>query len=253
MIFNRLFIFRIKYPGWLAIAIGMFGLCTTVFANDHSVRLNDPHYSPEGFFDIHVCNWPDRKPFFLSLFSTYHYDKVRTIQVFNPDGSLLDTINKKRFKLIEKKGKPLKRVFIRHTSIPGDAQQGWYTTTVTMNDGRKVSLKDYVIIDYMDWAREPIPANNAFDVPIPDKLSWKSILGASHYKVFIKDLWQDGKTIFASKLIKKSEVKIKPGVLKPDGLYEWRVHARDSNGHVLLGDFNHGSLSPVMKFSTASD
>jgi len=236
----------------------LFLSCLTCFsvitsASDTQTRRSDPHYSPNGFFDIHICNWPDRPPFFLSLFSTYQFDKVKKIEVFNPDGSFLDTIGKQRFKLIEKKGKPVKRVFIKHTELPNNAQPGWYTTTVTMNDGNKLELKDYVIIDHIDWARETKPAANASNIRVPTQLSWKAIPGAGYYKVFIKDLWEDGKVILKSKLLKEPRLNLKPGLLQTDGWYEWRVHARDSNGHVLLGDFNHGSLSPVMKFTTRSE
>ncbi len=41
------------------------------------------------------------------------------------------------------------------------------------------------------------------------------------------------------------------GLLKPGGIYAWRVHARDVNENILLGDFNHGSLSAEIQFTTA--
>jgi hypothetical protein len=54
-------------------------------------------------------------------------------------------------------------------------------------------------------------------------------------------------------MLPKPELKLKPGLLKPGGYYSWRVHARDSNGNVLLGDFNHGSLSTPITFSLAEN
>ena len=48
----------------------------------------DPHYTPAGFFDIHVCNWPGRELFFMSLLSTPRYDEVEQVEVFFPNGSL---------------------------------------------------------------------------------------------------------------------------------------------------------------------
>lgn len=39
------------------------------------------------------------------------------------------------------------------------------------------------------------------------------------------------------------------GVLQTGGVYVWRIHARNSDGNVLPGDFNHGSLSPEMRFT----
>lgn len=40
-----------------------------------------------------------------------------------------------------------------------------------------------------------------------------------------------------------------PGVLQSGAVYVWRIHARDSDGNVLLGDFNHGPFSPEMRFT----
>jgi len=226
---------------------------TSIYAGSTEVRLSDPHYAKQGFFDVHVCNWPDRPPFFLSLFSTYQYDNVKTMEVFNPDGSRLDTISKQRFKIIQKKGKPQKRAFINHTPLPEKPQHGWYSAVVMMNDGSKVELKDYVAIDHMGWAVGTRPAKGAENIPVPKKLTWEAIPGAMYYKVFIKDMFDGGKLILQSKLLKKPVLELKPGLLETDGAYEWRVHARDSNGHVLLGDFNHGSLSPAFHFTTAGD
>jgi hypothetical protein len=36
-------------------------------------------------------------------------------------------------------------------------------------------------------------------------------------------------------------------VLQTGGVHVWRIHAQD--GNVLPGDFDHGSLSPEMRFS----
>ena len=46
-----------------------------------SPRLQDPHRNAAGFFDIHVCNWPERELFFMSLFSTPRYDEVEQVEV----------------------------------------------------------------------------------------------------------------------------------------------------------------------------
>lgn len=84
------------------------------------------------------------------------------------------------------------------------------------------------------------------------ELAWLAVPGAAHYQVFIKDLWDDGKIIHSSELVTKPRLTLPPGVIKADGSYAWLVHARDVNNHVLLGDFNHGSLSREVKFSTAA-
>ena len=36
----------------------------------------DTHHNDAGFFDIHVCNWPGRPPFFMPLFSMARFNKV---------------------------------------------------------------------------------------------------------------------------------------------------------------------------------
>ena len=41
------------------------------------------------------------------------------------------------------------------------------------------------------------------------------------------------------------------GLIRPGGWYKWRIHARDVNGNILLGDFNHGALSPWFEFAVA--
>ena len=71
----------------------------------------DPHYTDVGFFDIHVCNWPDQPAFFMSLFSTTKFDLLKEIRVFKPDGDVLVTLGLDRYNLVQKPGKPEKRVF----------------------------------------------------------------------------------------------------------------------------------------------
>jgi len=40
-------------------------------------------------------------------------------------------------------------------------------------------------------------------------------------------------------------------LIESGGLYSWRIHARDINEDIKLGDFNHGSLSPKLTFSVS--
>jgi hypothetical protein len=49
----------------------------------------DRHYNGIGFFDIHVCNWPERALFFMPLFSTPRFDEIETIEVSYPNGRRL--------------------------------------------------------------------------------------------------------------------------------------------------------------------
>ena len=47
----------------------------------------DPHYTPAGFFDIHICNWPENPRFLMALFSTARFDEIAKVAIFTPDGA----------------------------------------------------------------------------------------------------------------------------------------------------------------------
>jgi len=51
--------------------------------------------------------------------------------------------------------------------------------------------------------------------------------------------------------VTEAKLNMPPGLLRHGGRYAWVIHARDSNGGVLLGDFNHGSLNAPQTFSVA--
>lgn len=216
------------------------------------LRNNDPHYTTTGFFDIHVCNWPDRELFFMPLFSTIHYGEITDIDIQRPDGKKLTSLNLKKFKLLKRKGKPEKRVFMSQMDVPEDAMDGWYSATISLADGTQVIARDYVIVSRLPQASEMNPPDGAEQIAIPKKLTWSAI-GQSYYQVFIRDVWNDSKLVYTSRLLNKPEVTIPAGTLEADGLYSWQIHTRDVNEDILLGDFNKGSLSPIATFSTSSD
>lgn len=211
---------------------------------------SDPHYTKGGFFDIHVCNWPDRPLFFLALFSTAQFNAITKIEVFNPNGRPLGNIGLQKFRILESKNKPTKRVFITQIEVPKGAQAGWYTAKVTFKNGQQNTAKDFVVIEAMQMAKNPTPSNHSENVPVPRKLSWDPVPGAKYYQVFITDLWENKHTQ-KSKLLDKPYLILPKGLLSPGGDYSWRIHARDVNENILLGDFNHGSLSARFEFSTA--
>jgi len=213
---------------------------------------NDPHYTKVGFFDIHVCNWPDQPLFFLTLFSSYQYNDVAKVEVYAPKGQAIGELDLTKYRLIQKKGKPDKRAFISYLSIPEGAGDGWYTATVTMKNGSRYAAKDFVILHKMQRPTNIVPADGAEDIALPQKLTWDPIPGAKFYQVFIKDNWE-GVTIFESELLSKPELVLPKGKLTAGGYYSWRIHARDVNENVLLGDFNHGSLTNPMTFTVSSD
>jgi hypothetical protein len=226
-------------------------LVWTPFSNAEPVppHANDPHRNDMGFFDIHVCHWPDKSPFFLTLFSTYKYNDIAGVGIYAPDGSPIGKLDLERYRIVIKKGKPEKHVFITYIDVPAGAPTGWYSSRVRMKDGRVYSARDYVVIEELPLATNLNPPHNA-EIAIPAQLSWDPVPGAKYYKVILKDLWA-GTTLLDSKLVTGTRFTLPKGLLKPGGWYRWRVHARDVNEHVLLGDFNHGSLSRWAEFTTS--
>jgi len=215
------------------------------------VAETDPHYTAAGFFDMHVCNWPDRPPFFMILFSTVRYSEVESIAVFRPDGQALTHLDPARYRLIQRPGKPEKRVFITQLTLPPDAADGWYSARIMLKNGKRYLAKDFVIIYTMAQVNSMLPADGAEEIAMPAELSWEAIPGARFYQVYIKDAWNDGKLIYTSKLLDTPRLVLPANLLQAGGLYTWRVQARDVDENVLLGDFNHGSLSREAQFSVA--
>lgn len=218
----------------------------------NSPRSNDTHYTEVGFFDIHVCNWPERELFFMPLFSTSHYREITDITVQYPDGTTMTSLDLKRYKTFKSKGKPKKHVFITQFDVPGSAVDGWYSATVKLADGTQVTAKDYVIISELSRASNMNPPDGAEEITIPKKLTWSGDEN-SFYQVFIRDVWDDSKLIYKSKLLSKPELVLPDDLLQPDGLYSWQIHARDVNEDILLGDFNKGSMSSIATFSTSGN
>lgn len=67
--------------------------------------------------------------------------------------------------------------------------------------------------------------------------------------MFIRDLWDDERLIYTSKLLTTAELVLPENLLQPGGYYSWIIHARDVNEDVRLGDFNRGSMSRPATFS----
>lgn len=217
----------------------------------HAAQVGDTHYIEVGFFDIHVCNWPDRQPFYMALFSTTRYDELVDIEIFDVQGRSLGKLPLDRFRLLKRDGQPEKRVFIDQLSIAPEAADGWFEARIRLRNGSEHKAKDYVIHQLMPLAAGLEPTDGAEDIPLPQALRWAPVAGAKHYQVFVRDLWDGEKVILESELLNEPHLQIPPGLLKPGGLYEWRVHARDVNEHVLLGDFNNGSLTRWVQFSVS--
>lgn len=209
----------------------------------------DTHHNDAGFFDIHVCNWPGRPTFFMPLFSTARFNEVQSIEVLTPSGELLVELDLERYRTIKGKKKADKRVFIRELDVPPAAENGWYTARTKLANGEEYEARDYVILHTLPQVSGQVPAHNEEVIGIPEKLSWDEVPGANFYQVFIRDLWDDSRLIHTSKLVTRPELELPPGLLQHGGYYSWVVHARDTNNHILLGDFNHGSLNKPVSFS----
>lgn len=204
-----------------------------------------------GFFDIHVCNWSDRPLFLMALFSTSRFDDITAIEILDPEGRALGTLDTSQYRLTRTAGQPEKRVFIRQIAVPAGARDGWYAARVTARNGATFIARDFVVMSRLPIAEGTQPAPGSEDVTMPSELRWHAIRGAKHYQVFVQDLWDGEKLIYTSPLLDEPRAPLPVGLLKAGGYYAWRIHARDVNEHELLGDFNHGSLGPVMKFSVA--
>jgi hypothetical protein len=214
---------------------------------------NDPHYTAAGFFDIHVCNWPDRELFFMPLFSTTRYSEITAIEVRHPDGKRLTALDLGKFMVLKPEGKPEKHVFMTQMDVPDGAADGWYSATIRLADGTQFIAKDFVVIEPLARPSGMNPPDGAEAIAVPEKLTWSAVAPGSYYQVFIRDVWNDGKLIYKSKLLREPQLAVPAGLLKPDGLYSWQIHARDTNEDVMLGDFNKGSMSRIATFSTAAD
>lgn len=212
----------------------------------------DPHYTEVGFFDIHVCYWPDRPMFYMLVFSTTQFDRLKEVEVLKPDGEPLGKLDLGRYNVKQKTGSPEKRVFITQVPVGTVAADGWYQARIRLNDGRVYGAEDFVRIERMALAdKELSPPDAAENVVAPKELRWRAVPHARYYKVFIFDKWDDGKKVFESKLVTEPVLSLPDGVLQPGGWYAWRIHARDINEDIELGDFNHGSYTGEFQFTVA--
>jgi hypothetical protein len=208
----------------------------------------DPHYTPAGFFDAHVCNWPENPHFLMALFSTPRFDEVAKVSVFAPDGTLIGDLDLTKFRAFKTQSGQAKRAFIAHFDLPEKALDGWYRAEIVLKDGSRFEARDYVINQMMEQPTGIRPVPGTSSVPASTELRWDPVAGARFYEVFVTDVWA-GSEPFDSGLLSEPRFVPPKGLLQPGGEYMWRIHARDSDGNVLLGDFNHGSLSPEMTFT----
>lgn len=230
--------------------LAVFGLLAACAAPLQQAAHNDPHYTDVGFFDLHICNWPDRAPFFVALFSTAHYRDLAKIEVIQPDGKPLGLVDLKRYEVLQDEMGRERRAFKTQLTLPRTARDGWYSARVTLKNGEQHAARDYVNIKVLPQARVISPANGK-DATAVTELRWEPVAGATHYRVFIRDVWQDKKLIYKSDLLTVPRLRLAPGLLQANGSYVWSVHARSGDDSAKWGEFNHGSLNPEASFAIA--
>jgi hypothetical protein len=184
----------------------------------------------------------------MPLFSTARFNEVQSIEVFTPAGELLVELDLERFRTIKRKQQPDKRAFIKQLDVPPASANGWYSARARLANGEEYVARDYVILHTLPQAGGQVPAHEEEIAQVPEKLAWDPVPGANFYQVFIRDLWDDSKLIHTSKLLTRPELELPAGLLQNGGYYSWIIHARDTNSHILLGDFNHGSLNKPATF-----
>ncbi len=230
--------------------ISLFMLTQGLAKAEDALELeSDPHYNQIGFFDIHICNWPERPNYFKILFSSEKYQQIESMSVYTPDNQLLANLDRKKFRTLKRKNKPNKRVYLLDLDVPEMASTGWYKIDIKTDDGATHHAKDYVIMTRLEKTSEMSPSDDReFNLPVT--LKWKPVAGSQYYQAYVRDAWTE-KLVFRSKLIDKPEIEIPKDKLEPGGDYYWTVHSRDTNEHVLLGDFSMGSMSEKTFFTVA--
>lgn len=210
----------------------------------------DPHYTPAGFFDMHVCNWPEKGVFYMSVFTSLKFDDVKQVELFNADGRRLGEVDWSRYRDHPKqKGK---RIYITHLPLTGQTKDGWFTAHIHMKDGSMIVSRDYLIHGAMSFADKLEPADQSALGEPPKEFKWTPPPGSTHWVVTIRDTWDNDAVVYTSGALTTPVLKTPDGVLKKGGAYSWRVHSRDNNGNILLGDFNHGSMSNVTHFAVGN-
>jgi len=199
---------------------------------------------------MHVCNWPERPLFFKLVFSSVQYQRLAAIQVFSPANEPLARFDLDQYKIVNRPGKPLKRVYLVDLPVPPTAMNGWYTAHIRTRDGQEFQARDYLEIRRLDQAvADVVPEDQSVQADPPREFHWAPVPGASYYVVFIHDRWDDDRLIYESPRLAEPRLILPPGILQPGGIYQWRVNTRDRHEDRKFGDFNHGSLTPFRSFS----
>ena len=239
----------IKHVSTVLLLSSLF-MINVLYADEAPVLNKDPHINELGFFDIHICNWPERPNYFKVLFETEKYQYIDSMSVYTPDDKLLVTLDKTKFKTQKRKYRPEKRFFILDIDVPEFATTGWYSIDVKTKNGKSFQAKDYVIMSRLQRVSKMTPSGDDVEVRLPVVLQWKTVPGAYYYQVYVRDAWTD-ELVYSSNITEKNTIRIPSNSLEADGYYYWSVNARDLKGSILLGDFHMGSMSEKSFFNVA--
>lgn len=234
----------------LMLALLSAAACSNLQSGPLASSSADPHVTPVGFFDLHVCHWPNRPVFYKAVFSSIHFDRLRDIRVYTPDGTLLTQFNLEHYRTVTRPREPEKRVYLVDTPVPDGAADGWYTAVARTVDGRAFHFRDWLEIRTLPQAVDGMtPSQGSVLESIPTELSWSPVPGAKHYLVYIHDRWEVDRQIYKSPLLTEPRATLPPGILHAGGSYTWRINARDQEPGPVYGDFNHGSMTPFVWFT----
>lgn len=239
----------IKHVATVLMLSSLF-MINALYADEAPELKQDPHINALGFFDIHICNWPQRPNYFKVLFNTEKYQYIDSMSVYTPEDKLLVTLDKTKFKTLKRKYRPDKRIYILDIDVPEFATTGWYKIDVKTKNGKSFQAKDYVIMSRLERVSKMTPSGEDIEVRLPVTLQWKTVPGAYYYRVFVRDAWTD-ELVYSSNTIEKNAIRIPKNRLETGGYYYWSVNSRDLNGHILLGDFHMGSMSEKAFFNVA--
>lgn len=189
----------------------------------------------------------------MLLFSTGYFDDIESVKVARANGESIAAFDLSEYKIMQRDDKSIERRYVSHITIPDDHEDGWFVAEVNMKNGERLTARDLVIHRLLPQVTGLYPDARYEDVPLPRIMRWFDVDGAYWYRVFIRDMWDDGKLIYSSRLLPFPDHELPDGVLKPGGYYSWKVHARDVNNHPVLGEFNAGSQSLWVRFSVADD
>jgi len=248
-IINSKYKTMIKHVATVLILSSLF-MINALYADEAAVLNKDPHYNSLGFFDIHICNWPQRTNYFKVLFNTDKYQYIDSMSVYTPEDKLLVTLDKTQFKTLKRKYRPDKRIYLVDIDVPEFATTGWYKIDVKTKNGKSFQAKDYVVMSRLERVTEMTPSGVDAEVSLPVTLQWKTVPGAYYFQVCVRDAWSD-ELLYSSNVIETNAIRIPENILDAGGYYYWSVSARDVNGHILLGDFHMGSMSEKAYFNVA--